>query len=226
MINHENIFSLDFNINNKSIVIEEDLQKNIIEENVQQNIKRDLENARLEGFSAGYALGFEEGNMHGQLKAITKNQQITEDIFVKMYKDIESILKQEVIYDEKITDVILKISSAIIKKVLPHYINKYGANEMEFAIRYILSTLLDHQDITISISSVMFDHVYENIAEIQKSFPNKLTFTSDDSLKELESCVYWKGGGARWSQPDLLDNIQDIFESFLQTTDLDKEVSI
>lgn len=224
MKNEEYIFNIDFNLEEVPAVLEKDMAQLAMEENL-IIIEEKLKNARAEEYSKGFARGFEEGAVIGEIGALTKSQQHIEIAFVKIYEDVNALLKQEYLYDQALTEMVLTLSSTIIKKIFPHYSNKYGVDEMEHAIRYILLTLLDHQDISIFLAPNIRDDIYERIADIQTCIPNKITLHIDDKLREWECRVDWKGGGARWSQPELIDNIQGLFTRFIQSTDSNKEVS-
>ncbi len=217
MKNQENVFNIDFNVKDVQVASQKD--------EMQLNIEENLKKAKAESYAAGFSRGFEDGMVRGELGALTKSQKNAEAAFIKIYEDISALLKQEGIYDQALTTMAINLASTIVKKVLPHYLSKYGADEMEHAIRYILSTLLDHQDVSISLANSTREDIYERIADIQASIPNKVILQTHDELKEWECLVEWKGGGARWSQPDLLDNIEGLFANFIQSVSLDKEVS-
>jgi flagellar biosynthesis/type III secretory pathway protein FliH len=217
MKNQECVFNIDFSV--------KDVQTASQKDEIQLHIEENLKNAKAESYAAGFARGLEEGMVRGELGALTKNQKNSESAFIKIYGDVNALLKQEYIYDQALTETVLNLATTIIKKVLPQYANKYGVDEMEHAVRYILSTLLDHQDVSIFLTTSTREDIYERIADIQTCIPNKVTLQTDDALKEWECRIEWKGGGARWSQPDLLDNIEGLFTQFIQSVNLDKEVS-
>jgi flagellar biosynthesis/type III secretory pathway protein FliH len=211
----ENIFSLDFNVTDVPNVLAQD--------EAQINIEKGLKEAHENGYSEGLKRGFEEGVVQGELGALRKSEQHQQNAFIEIYKCVDAIIQQESIYDRKMESVVVNLVTTLMKKVLPYYFNKYGVDEIEHAIRYIISTLLDHQDIGIFVSPRTIEYISERIADIQGCFPNKITLHADDALKEWECRIDWKGGGARWSQPHLLDNIQEIFTHFMQSIDSDKE---
>lgn len=216
MKNQECVFNIDFNVNDVQVASQKD--------EIQLNIAENLKNAQAESYAEGFSRGLEEGMVRGELGALTKNQKHVEAAFIKIHGDVNALLKQEYIYDQALTETVLNLATTIIKKALPHYSNKYGINEMEHAIRYILSTLLDHQDISIFLATSTKDGVYERIADIQNCIPNKITLQTDEALKEWECRIEWKGGGARWSQPDLLESVQVLFTQFIQSENSNKEV--
>lgn len=216
MKNKECVFNIDFSVKDVQVASQKDADQLKIEEN--------LKNAQAESYAAGFTRGFEEGMVRGELGALTKNQKHYESAFIKIHGDVNSLLKQEHVYDQALTATVFNLATAIIKKVLPHYSNKYGVDEMEHAIRYILPTLLDHQDVSIFLATSTREDIYERIADIQACLPNKVTLQIDDALKEWECRVEWKGGGARWSQPDLLGSIQELFKQFIQSEYSNKEL--
>lgn len=215
MKNQEYVFNIDFNKKDVQVPSKKDEMQSIVEEN--------LKIARTEGYAAGLSRGLEEGRVLGELGALTKSQKNGDSAFVRIYEDVHTLVKQEYVYDQELTKTVMSISETLIKKVFPHYVNKYGCAEMEQAIRYILSTLLDHQDISIFLSPNTQEDINARIADIQSSVPNKIIIHCDEALKEWECRVEWKGGGARWSQPDLLESIQGLFTQFVQSVELDKE---
>ena len=218
MKNQECVFNIDFNAKNVQTASQRD--------EIQLNLDEDIRNTQAKSYAEGLARGLEEGAVHGELGALTKSKKHAEAAFIKLYEDVNSLLKQEYIYDQALTNTVINLVETIVKKVLPHYSNKYGVDEIEHAIRYILSTLLDHQDISIFLAASTKEDIYERIAAIQSCIPNKITLHVDDILKEWECRIEWKGGGARWSQPDLLDSIQNIFAQFIQSPNLDKEKTL
>ena len=140
----ENIFSLDFNSPDILSVPEQD--------QAQLNIERDLENAYSNDYSEGLKRGFEEGVVQGELGALRQSEQHQQNAFIKLYECVDAIITQESIYDQKMEGAVVRLAATLMKKVLPYYSNKYGIDEIEHAVRYVLSTLLDHQDISIFIS--------------------------------------------------------------------------
>ena len=211
-------FDLDFNLADIPIIVQ---PENVQPETVYT--EEDIINARSDGYSMGFSRGYEEGAVHGELTALTKSHEHQQDVIIKMYQDIEDILKKECIYDKTLTNMILNLSTTIIKKVLPHYTRKHGVDEMEHAIRYIMSTLIDQQDISVYLSPGSMEDIHERIADIKTCFSNKISFNNDTTLKEWECRVEWKGGGARWSQPDILNSIEELFTRFIQSTHSNKE---
>jgi flagellar biosynthesis/type III secretory pathway protein FliH len=215
MKNQDAIFTLDFNMQDMPIMLPED--------KIKLDIEKDIQNAHSEGYSKGFSRGFEEGSIRGELGAFTQSERNKQTAFVNIYDGIHAIIKQESIYEQKLSETSISLATTIIKKVLPHYISKHGADEMEHAIRYILSTILDHKDINIFLSSSSMEDIYERIEDIHTYIPNKITLNTDDALKEWECRIEWQGGGARWSQPDLLESIQELFDRYIQSTNSDKE---
>lgn len=211
----ENIFSLDFNVIDIPNVSKQD--------EARLNIERDLKDAYANGYAEGLKRGLEEGVVQGEIGALRKSEQLQQNAFIKIYEGVDSLIMQESIYDQKMASAVVRLATTLVKKVFPYYSNKHGVEEIEHAIRYILSTLLDHQDIAIFISPSTMEYIHERIVDIQSCFPNKITLHADGALKEWECRIDWKGGGARWSQPDLLENIQEKFTHFIQSIDSDRE---
>jgi len=214
------IFNLDFNLAEVPIVVPvEDIRLTKI------YTEDDINNARSDGHVTGFARGFEEGSTKGELSALTKNQQHLQTAFIRIHNDVETLLQHERTYERELTHTVMKLSTSILKKMLPHYLHKYGSDEMEHAVRYILSTLLDHQEISIFLSAHAMDDVHERIMDIQSHNTNKLTLNIDDTLKEWECRVEWKGGGARWNQPEILNTIHELCTRLTQSTESNKEIS-
>ncbi|MES2252325.1 MAG: hypothetical protein V4482_01400 [Pseudomonadota bacterium] len=223
MKNRDFIFNVDFNLAEVPINVqtkEAHITKSYTED--------ELKNARSEGHLTGFARGFEEGSVHGELNALTKNQQHLQTAFINIYKDIGTLVQHERTYEIELIQTVMRLSASILKKVFPHYLSKYGGDEMEHAVRYILSTLLDHQDISIFLAANTTDDIRECIMDIQSHHTNKITLHIDDDLKEWECRVEWKGGGARWNQPDLLNTIHELCARLALSTDSNesnKEIS-
>lgn len=215
MRNNDIPFNIDFNIEEEPIAVEIVEE---IEESRHIYTQEDIDAARREGLSEGHKKGFEEGIIRGELSALTKNEKDTTKAFVHIFEYIKNIHQKEAYYEKHLLETTLELSMAIIQKIFPIYSNKHGLGEIEGVVRYILSTLLDHQDIKIFLATENIDDLYNRIEEIQTCFPNKLTLHSDNSLKAGECRIKWQGGGARWSQPIIFENIQNIFTRFIQSS--------
>lgn len=213
-INMQNfVFNLNFDLPEMPIVMEAD---NEVQLPVLYTID-DVESARAAGYAHGFTRGIEEGFVQGELKAVTERQRHMQSAFVKIYEHLGDILEKEKNYELYLNNKILEITASIIEKLFPYYAQQYGMCELEHAIRYILSTLIDHQHIIIKLAPDAVDDMNARIDDIQERFHNKVCLQADSSLKSSECFVEWKGGGARWSQPDVMNKIQEIVDSYIQS---------
>ena len=183
----------------------------------------DLENSRLMGKAQGHARGLEEGFIQGEMKAANDQILQIQAILHKISDDVLYLLNNERIYNEKLSEAVIEITLAIVKKLMPHYMEKEGLNEVEHAIRTILSTLIDQQNVTLYLNSEYLSEIDGRLTDIKQRTDNRVTIMPDNDLSPWECRTEWFGGGARWSQDNLIDKIKDIFTHFIHS--LSKEDS-
>ncbi len=82
---------------------------------------------------------------------------------------------------------------------------------------YAVGLLIDHQQVIIKLAPDAVDDMNVRIDDIQERFYNKVCLQADSLLKSGECSVEWKGGGARWSQPDIISRIHEIVNNSLQS---------
>ncbi len=131
------VFNLNFDLPETPIVMEKDNEPQL----PAIYTIDDVESARVAGYSHGFSRGLEEGFIQGELKAVTERQRSMQSAFVKIYEHLGGILEKEKNYEAYLNEKTLELTTSIIEKLFPYYTQHYGMNELEYALRYILSTL-------------------------------------------------------------------------------------
>ncbi len=199
------VFELSFDVPDDLIpVIPEEVKQPLLY--TQDDMNTALINAR----DKGRAIGFEEGFVQGELKAITERQLQIQAAFVKIYEDIEKLLEKEAAYEQQLYTSISELTQVIVQKVFPTFCMRHGANELMNAIHHILDTLVDPQPLVIQLAPAALGDIQEKIADIQARYANKVVLQENKTLKLCECVVEWNSGGARWSQNHLLTQIEGL----------------
>lgn len=198
------VFDLSFDVDEKIQTIEEEALPLIYDQH-------DLDDAMGQGMVKGRAIGFEEGFVQGELKAITTRHLEMQAAFMKIYDTLETILKKEKMFEQTIQEQVYCLVKTIIEKVFPSYCQTHSHNEMLAALDHLMSTFIDPEPITIFIAPEVLEDIQEKIIDMQKRFDQSVQLKTNDQLQPWECSIEWHGGGARWSQEKILNQITALF---------------
>lgn len=205
MNNNQFVFNLSFDLpESVTPKISEDILPLIYNQD-------DLDQAVAEAFGKGKVYGYEEGYVNGELKAITERQLQIQGAMVHIYQSIDQMLQIEQEMSSKMHEALQKIIKTILQKIIPYYCSQHGVEELLYGLKHIFSTIIEPQPIVIFLAPMTINDVSEKIVEIQNRYQERVELKADEMLNMWECRVEWKGGGAQWSQPQMLEKIENLF---------------
>ena len=168
----------------------------------------DLDQARLEGFEEGKALG------RGEAQA-SINQQVADALanasraFQALQQGMEG-LKREVETDA------LRTVTMIVSKIVPYYANKHGLGEVEALVHDCLAAAYDEPRIVVrahgSILGPLTDHLDQLTAS--SGFNGNVVALEDPSLSPGDCRVEWADGGAERETERVWESINSALARF------------
>ncbi len=159
----------------------------------------------------GRGLGFDEGYLRGKEEAITEHELSVQSLLIKMEQKMEEILENQDVYLEKLGFNSKTLFFAFAKKILPHYVQKYGLFEMENFIKDLLNHLLHKEKIIVNVHPD-FKESLEKQFHSNECKADCLIFNSDERLNEQQIDVQWNNGGATYDIDQVYKIVDKVFD--------------
>ncbi|MFM2130505.1 MAG: flagellar assembly protein FliH [Pseudomonadota bacterium] len=162
----------------------------------------DIESARAEAFKEGVAAGAEEQRAATEHLAAESLQAIGQRL-----GDLRGHLdglRNEI--ESQALEAVLVIS----RKLLPHFVEKHGTEEIEGLVRDCLSAVYDEPRVVIRAQDSVLDHVKARLEDLIASsgFSGKVVLLADHAIG-LEDCrIEWADGGTERSTSRLWQDIE------------------
>jgi hypothetical protein len=206
----KNIFRFtNYDVSEENGVLPEEAQHNYTDE--------DISIAHRSGFEQGYAKGHEEGVQEGHRKS---NEEIHRSIQLQL-KNISEKLSQ-ILAEQSVQSTFLEKNSlfacqAIFQKILPLYMEKNMNNEMLNKVKMILSHLRQKQPIVMKIHPEREVFIKENLQMLLPGVFQDICIETIGEMHPFDFDIYWDQGGARWSMNEVIEKIEKIMLSNINT---------
>ena len=199
------VFHLEnFDIEQKIVITYTEDEVNIIQD-------RALEEGRNQGFDEGFLKGKEE--------ALTEHDLALQSLLMKMEQKMEEILQNQEEYLEKLEFNSKTLFYAFVKKMMPHYVKKYGLLEMENFMTDFFGHILRKNNITVNVHPNLKEPLKNQLISNGYNV-DFLTFNGDEHLTERQIEIEWENGGARYDMDQIYTLVDDIFKPKIESDTL------
>lgn len=173
--------------------------------------EEELEQARKETYDLAYQKGYEDGRNEVQ-ESLEKK---VSDILAAISAQAGLIFANESTRDDIFEQEVITLTSAILKKVFPVFMHKYGEDEFKNTLSKVLKGQSERSEIHIEVMPGTTENISEKLSQI--SLKNQITarFNVEEnaSLSENACILKWKDGGAIRDIENLAQKILDILET-------------
>lgn len=177
--------------------------------------EEDLKQAEVQG----YAVGYEKGKIEGICETEQNLQNHINQSIVTLLENISQKIDQTFKNEQQIKDTIniavLNVSRAIVQKVIPSYIEQHGYDDVEKTIKNVLIKLFDKQQVKIKVSLHNYSKIKAYFDDVSASQGHEIIIEQSTDMATHDCSIEWEGGGACISQINLANQINDIFDKYL-----------
>lgn len=177
----------------------------------------ELEAARRQARAEGEAAGREQGHAQGVAETEARIEAQLSDAYERLVERLELLMADRDAANEVRTTEPLRIGLAVIDRVLPEYIQRYGTAEIEAFMTQCLSEAIDEPRITFRVAEGVVGKIkprLEQLAE-ERGFAGRLVVLGDASLGPADARVEWAEGGAERDTEQILQDIGAIASRLL-----------
>lgn len=169
----------------------------------------EVENAREHGFTSGYEDGY--------AKAKSELESEIAAMMAVLNTHLDEISNKQQEAYQFVTSSTLNLTKAIVNKVLPHVLAKYGDSEVENFVGAVLKELKPSGAITILVNAALQQAVETQVKEHCFHFGEKLQIVvkSDDCVERTDCLVNWDDGGVEHIKSKLISQVDQIVEKVL-----------
>lgn len=172
----------------------------------------DIHLARKEAFAEGQNSGFQVGFEEGQEAAIG-NYDIEMRSFLKTFNNkLDDLIIQMNLYNKHYAADLFDTTYAIFKKILPHYIEKNGKDEIHNFVNQILKNILKKQKILIKVGPAFQESIIQFLENENVDFEH-INIVAENKYSQLECAIEWMDGGALLNIEDLYSQIESSFKA-------------
>ncbi len=184
-------------------------EENILAKKLDEAHKRGVAEGRIEGEK----IGFERG----QEKSLEKHYLYTKSIIEELNQNINEITLEMNKWKEFFTPLVVQAIESVCHKLIPLWYEKNGIDEIKKLVEKISLALLDDIAFQIFINPQFKNEAHEYVIS-ELNYPASLVIVEEDNtLKEMEFKLRWKGGGVDWSANAVMKKIDDLFQPHLST---------
>lgn len=167
----------------------------------------EVEQAREQGYEAGFEAGLAKA--HGELEA-----DIAAMVAVMNLRLSELSARQQDAY-QFVTGSTVELVKAIVKKVIPHAISKYGDEEVTCFAQEVLKDL--------NATGAVHVHVHPDLATATEKIMQEecchpgvtISVKADDSLERTDCRVEWDDGGVDCMRSELIRQVDQALDRVL-----------
>lgn len=175
----------------------------------------DVSNAESQGYSKGFSEGLELGISQGELKATREIDTFVSEIIVKLNASLKEIVILEKNFSNTFFPCVIRTCLTILQKVMLHFFQIHGKEEMEILLRDIINSLIINVPIQVKISEHIHEHV-ERLHDLCATFSENIEIIKSPELSNNACEVEWAGGGAKWNLDARYQEIESKLQEYLQ----------
>ncbi len=177
----------------------------------------ELEHTRTKAYAEGRKAGQAAGYQQGRDEADKQMQATLTDAMVRLADGVEVLVADRDDLNAARTGQPLEIALAVLDKLLPNMIRRYGAAELEDFITACLNEAIDEPRLAIRINDRMVDTLRPRLEEMaaQRGFGGRLIILGDPRIAPADARIEWAEGGAERNTNQLLADITAVAERML-----------
>ncbi len=176
-----------------------------------------LEQIKEQAFLDGQAQARTE--LEAALQGQQKDQQT--QILHSITTQMQNILANEEQRQATSCRQAIRAAMATIENLLPAWLEKEGAHEIENLVKQTLEQQFDTKRMAIRLPDGMYDDLVHQLQAIAKNtgYEGKLIILSDDRLKDNDAVIEWADGGIDRRPAAQFATIQEQAETYLHETE-------
>ncbi|MCB2108971.1 MAG: hypothetical protein KDE14_14780 [Rhodobacteraceae bacterium] len=177
--------------------------------------KAELEAAREEGHIAGHAAALEE--------AATAREHYIADAMALIGERLGEINEQQQESNGAIAETAMRLLSAVLRKVVPHYAVEHAAENIGEFVKQVLPVVLGEPKLVIRVHNLITNEVEDRVSKSfeRAGFQGGFAVVPDYDLQPGDCRIEWVGGGADRSEARIWDEIRDIISANFGDLDFD-----
>lgn len=162
----------------------------------------DMERTKTDAFTEGKAAGAAEQRSSSEHASAVALEAIS-----RRLNDLTGHLD---ILRSEIEAQALEAVFAITQKLVPHFVEKHGTEEIEGLVRECLSTVYDEPRVVIRARDEILEHIKSRLDELISSsgFGGKVVLFADPSIGAQDCRVEWADGGTERNTDRLWRDIE------------------
>ena len=162
---------------------------------------------------------FEQGRQTGLQEAAQSLEQMTGMALATAAHHLQAIGAAQAAETETLAQEAAAVAVAIVRKLHPEFVRRYGVEEIESAVMDCLSHLDRLPKVTVKVAPALVEAVKEKAKGLaqQVSFDGKLAVAGDPGLAPGDCRVEWGDGGAERDQSAVWAQIDQAVEAALGT---------
>ncbi len=169
-----------------------------------QSSRKDLEEARAEGFAAGKQAGADETRRSIEQQMAQTLDAISQRLGALCQAQIDAV-------DQQARETV-ETATVIMRKLFPKLANNHGLAEIEALVRECLERLREEPRIVIRVADQLLDEIESRVATLATrcGFDGKIVFLSQEDLEPGDVRIEWADGGAERSSEQLWRTIDEV----------------
>lgn len=162
---------------------------------------------------------FEQGRQTGLQEAAQSLEQMVGMAMASAAHHLQTIGAAQAAEAESLAQEAAAVAVAIVRKLHPEFVRRYGVTEIESAVLDCLSHLDRLPKVTVKVAPALLEAVREKAKGLaaQVSFDGKLAVVGDAGLVPGDCRVEWGDGGAERDQSRVWAQIDQAVEAALGT---------
>ncbi len=169
--------------------------------------KGEMEQAQKAAFEEGKKSGFEESQDSITSKMLNILQKIDQNISILFTAEE----KRNKLYE----DEVIYLTSKLFTKAFPHYMEKYGHEELKQSIVAALSDNMIPEKISISLNKELNEALSVFLKTQEEVLHKKISLKIDNSLSNNDCRINWPRGGIICNRDATAEKIFDILKQSL-----------
>lgn len=194
--------------------------------------EEDVERARRSGIQIGAEQGFSAGEKKAReelesffAKASEENDQAMEKLFQQLADQFEIVFEQYQEDMEKQTRMMLNMSKAVWKRLMPCYVARYGDAEVLAVVEECMQNLRGARQIVIQYASSNAEKMQKMLAPLAKIYEGRAEFVIQESeeLSESDVTMNWGNGSAERSMEELMQVVEGIVDKAVENFEIQQQ---
>ncbi len=144
-----------------------------------------------------FAEGLEQGFQDGKAQAIAAHEKALIDVQQSVAASLAELMSEQATRFFQFRAMTLDVALTVARKLLPGFIDRFGALEIETAVRGVIDQFAGEPRLVVRVHDSQLDALSERLeAEATRmGYEGKLIFMADPTLAPSDCRVEWADGG-------------------------------